>query len=241
MCNVRQLLTTALLLCVSLGAQAVPILSISGVGSASAQSAHTEYLSGQSSYFMETFESFTAGASSQSTSISTAVGTFSLGTAGFGGACDNGPYACSDGPSVLDGGNTPFAGRYAAAPSNNWLDSQDAQSLTFSPLAGATSVGFYLTDANDSGGRLDISGFGFNFTDIFGGALSDGSIFYLTISDAAGLSDLTFWSNNPSDGYGIDNVTVAVASVPEPGTLTLLALGVAGLVVLRRRGSPSCP
>jgi hypothetical protein len=38
-----------------------------------------------------------------------------------------------------------------------------------------------------------------------------------------------------NDGWGIDGVTLA--KVPEPGTLALLGLGLAGLSIARRRKS----
>ena len=41
------------------------------------------------------------------------------------------------------------------------------------------------------------------------------------------MGDVSIFSNNPNDGYGIDNITVA--NVTEPGTLALFALGLLGI------------
>jgi len=37
-------------------------------------------------------------------------------------------------------------------------------------------------------------------------------------------------------GFAIDNVTFAVAPVPEPATIGILALSMSGLLLARRRG-----
>jgi hypothetical protein len=240
-------LLAAVLAGLAVVANAAPIVTVSALGAADAQTAEQAFLSTLTSgYHTETFETYTSGAASQSGSLVTSVGTFTHDVAGFGGACDSGAFSCAGGTAVLDATQTPFSGRYAlptAVGNDNWLDSMDAQALTFTPLSGVNALGFYLTDANDAGGRLGIGGADFLLADLLGGALSNGSIFYITLFDIAGLGPISLYANDASDGFGIDSVTVgtmpvsqrASTPVPEPGTLTLLGLGLLGIGITRQR------
>lgn len=219
-------------------AQAAPVLKVSAQGSAAAQNAEANFLAGlyPGSGVTETFEGLTVGA--QSGAIDTAVGTFTQNVAGTGGLCDAGGYSCAGGLAVLDDANSPFNGRFATpegAGNSNWLDSFDSQVMTLTVDPGYTSIGFYMTDPNDMGGRLTVGGVTFTFDDIFGSAQPDGSVYYISLYDEAGLGDIVFYTNDESDGYGIDNVTVG--RVPEPGTLALLGLGLVGVGLSRRRKS----
>lgn len=220
-------------------AQAVPMLSVSGAGEAAAVAAEANFLAKLKTSTTEGFESFTAGSGSQNPTINTSVGSFTQDVAGVGGQCSTGGFTCSGGVAVLDTLTSPFGGRFPtpdAGPTNkNWLDSMDSQEMTFSLNPGNNAVGFYITDPNDVGGRLTVGGVSFTFTDIFGSALGNGNVFYVSLFDEAGLGDITFYANAKKDGYGIDNVTVG--TVPEPGTLALLGLGLAGIGVMRRKKS----
>ncbi|WP_421842867.1 PEP-CTERM sorting domain-containing protein [Marinobacter algicola] len=211
-------------------AGAAPILNISSQGAAAAAAAELDFLStAHSGYLTETFDDntfYTVGSQASTITSSVGVGDFTSAVPGSGGLCDSGPYNCNDGLAVLNASASPFSGRYAIS-GNNWLDSMDARQMVISPAAGFNSMGFYITDPNDAGGRFSIGGVDFSFNDIFGSALGNGRVYYVSLYDAAGLGDVSIFSNNPDDGYGIDNVTVA--NVTEPGTLALLALGLLGI------------
>lgn len=61
--------------------------------------------------------------------------------------------------------------------------------------------------------------------------------FWGFVSDTPFASTLLSLTSGPADGFGIDNVVYAGQStaVPEPGTLAIMALGLVGLGVTRRR------
>lgn len=219
-------------------AHAAPILNISDEGQTAADAAEATFLSSLDSSATEDFESYPAASDSSGQSLlfsSTTAGDFSVepGDVGTGGACNTNGFECDAGLAVLNSSTTPFGGRFATSP-DNWLDSMDAQVMTFSPNAGNNALGFFMTDPNDAGGRFSINGEDFSFEDIFGSSLGNGKVFYLSLFDSNGLNDVSIHSNNGNDGYGIDDVTIG-HKVPEPGTLALLGLGLAGLGISYRR------
>ena len=73
-----------------------------------------------------------------------------------------------------------------------------------------------------------------NFSGSGNGNLAYISLISDSVFDSASLI-FDNQNNNANDGWGIDNVTLA--KVPEPGTLALLGLGLAGLSMARRRQS----
>lgn len=220
-------------------ANAAPVLKISGEGAANANAAQASFLSTlQPGYAPpEDFESYDVATdfNDQMTSFATSVGTFDVTQPAFNSptdSCNDEGFQCGAGLAVLNADETPFNGRFATSPSQ-WLDSMDAQSVKFTPDADNNAVGFFMTDPNDAGGRFSIDGFDFAFSDVFGKSLGSGGLFYISLYDGEGLDSFEIHSNDPNDGYGIDDVTVG--RVPEPGTLALLGLGLAGLGFSYRR------
>jgi hypothetical protein len=218
-------------------AQALTI-SVSGQGLAAAQSAEATFLTGLSSAVTESFEGFTAANPSvKPLSYVTSVGTFAQIVPGHGGACE--PTTCT-GLSILNASTTPFSGRFAIA-GRNWLDSNDSMNMQWTSLSGSlnTNVGFYITDPNDQGARMDIKAangslVSVNFDNIFGGARSNGRVFFVSVSDPHGIAALNFLSDDNADGYGIDKFSAGGSPVPEPTSLLLLGTGLAGLAARRR-------
>lgn len=242
-------------------AHAVPTLSVSPQGIAGSEQAESDFIDSLNTDFAiitETFE-FKGGASDgfvaaedasdQQYSISTTVGTFSVypgdpndandnGDFGSGGACDNNNFSCDAGLAIFGADtNSPFGGRFpmpVETDNEQYLESMDVKKMTFNITGGFyNSIGFYMTDPNDSGGRFDFNGNGIEFDDIFDSSLPNGQVYYITLFDEAGINNFSIITNNSDDGYGIDSVTIG--RVPEPGTLALLGLGIAGLTAARRK------
>jgi hypothetical protein len=225
-------------------ATAVPVVTVGGAGDlGSAQTAEANFLATLGGVSLhEDFESYTAATdvNGQTTDPFDAVGATFLtaaGDLGSGGACDNSGFQCSGGLAILNSTESPYNGRFSVpVGTNNWLDSMDAKKMSITADAGYNAMGFYMTDPNDSGGRFEIGGVSFDFESLFGNtALPNGQVYYISIfdTDVATLGEVSILSNASGDGYGIDKLTVG--RVPEPGTLALLGLGLAGLGLARRR------
>ncbi|SDW59582.1 MULTISPECIES: PEP-CTERM sorting domain-containing protein [Marinobacter] len=217
-------------------AEAAPILNISEEGSAATEAAEAQFLSylQGDSIIKEGFEGFADGL--QQNSLVTAVGVFTQTVAGGDPVNSLCAPNCADGVAVLSDVTSPFNGRFAApdeAGNNQWLDSFDSEVMTLTVADGVNAIGFYITDPNDIDGRMSVGGVDFSFADIFGQFNGDGEVYYISLYDEAGLGDIVFYANSNNDGFGIDSVTIG--KVPEPGTLALMGLGLAGLGLTRRR------
>ena len=180
-------------------------LAVSAQGLGAASAAEAAFLAGLSGATTDSFEGFTPA--NPALSFVTSVGTFTQTVAGSGGSCGT----CI-GLVILDAVTTPFKGRFAVGGSN-WLDSNDSKEMTWVPtFSYPTRLGFYITDPNDSDGRMDItavdgSTMSTSFVNIFGTGANDlpsGAVFYLSVFDPDGIASLKFFSNEAADGYGID-------------------------------------
>jgi hypothetical protein len=212
-------------------------ITVSDEGLASASAAEAAFLAGLGSFTTESFDGFPVG--TRADMIVTPVGDFLQLLAGSGGECEN--LSC-DGLLVDSLAFMPpaYVGRFPI-DGEQWLDSNDSMESRWLRTGSApTSLGFYITDPNDQGARIDVSGFdaleeSFLFGDLFG-PLTNGAVFYITLTDPDGLDFFNFIQTDPADGFGIDRFTIGEPSdtVPEPATLGLVGLALLGLYASRR-------
>lgn len=169
-------------------------------------------------------------------SYSTDVGTFELVTAGQSIGNPNNHQL------MIESARTGEFGRQAIEDNDDfWLDSNDAETVVWTlgaPLSGSfNAFGFWLADASDVSADLTLTfsdGSSSNWS-LITYPQANGDLKYVTVTSSQNIlgGTLTFSNTTDNDGWGIDNVTVG--SLPEPGTLLLMGLGLLGLGAARRR------
>ncbi len=110
------------------------------------------------------------------------------------------------------------------------------QALTVSFTSGnVTAVGgnFYVTNISDAFQSVAMTVTLNDGTAVTYTPTSVGS--FLGFTSGAAITSLTISAPGVSLYAGLDNLTVGVSAVPEPASALLMALGAAGLLMLRRR------
>ena len=192
------------------------------------------FSSGATAQTLTSFEDDTKG---PWTSLSTAVGTFSVvvGSQGSTGAGTG-----KNEFTVLNKSDTPFQGRYNTTPGGkNWLDSNDITKLQLT--TSLDTIYFFISDAGDTGGTLTLQTAD-GSTATFPTNTANGNLFFVAITSVDPIGYIRWLNNSRADGYGLDDfgtVTLpppSTSPVPEPASWVIAAVGlfIVSVVVQRR-------
>ena len=129
----------------------------------------------------------------------------------------------------------------------HWLDSNDNRGVKWriKDVGKFDSIGFFVTDAADVGGRFSLKVGDTLYRDIADGAkLRNGNVQFVRILLPEAVNRLTvkFLHNVADDGFGIDGIVVGKAApVPLPPAAALIVTGLLGIAGLRRRARSARP
>lgn len=149
-------------------------------------------------------------------------------------------------PDSFVAGGSGFPGVHPIAGSQLWQTNGDVNIVVIDFVTTVAAIGFYVIDAGDVGAQLMLALVGSSGSVVINIPNNgrDGNVLFFGYIDAdnpwtrAVISDRCIFCG---DIFGLDELTVASVQqvistpIPEPSTLSLLGLGVFGLVVATRR------
>jgi hypothetical protein len=176
---------------------------------------------------LEGFESFDLGAYN---TLATGAGTFSVMPGSSPGSASQSNGTKTDQFSILSASNTPFSGRFDTTPGGQkWLDSNDITEIQLSTTQSV--LYFFITDVNDSGGRLSIKTADGTTSSGFAPSGKDGNLYFVAIQSSGSIGTVQWLNSSNNDGWGVDDFGTVdpPAAAPEPSGLPMAAAGL-GLI-----------